>query len=54
LLLPNTECVASRVMVLPTGTAIGPDEVSGICRVIRLALSNPQKVNQQINPSRPA
>lgn len=48
MLLPKTEQVASRVIVLPTGTAVGPDEVSGVCRVIRLALSNPQKVNERL------
>jgi dTDP-4-amino-4,6-dideoxygalactose transaminase len=39
LLLPHTEEVARRVLVLPTGTAIGPEEIEGICDIIRTALA---------------
>lgn len=35
--LPNTEKVASEVVVLPTGTQIGPDEISLVCEIIRAA-----------------
>jgi len=35
--LPNTERLAEQVLVLPTGTAIVPDEISDICQIIRLA-----------------
>jgi dTDP-4-amino-4,6-dideoxygalactose transaminase len=40
LLLPETERVARRVLVLPTGTALGPDEIAAICRILRVALEN--------------
>lgn len=39
LLLPHTEEVAHRVIVLPTGTAIGPQEILGVCEIIRTALA---------------
>ena len=45
LLLPNTEKVASQVLVLPTGTAVSVDEITAICRIIRLAVANAQKIN---------
>lgn len=36
--LPATERVASRVLCLPTGTAVGAREVSAICDLIRLSV----------------
>ncbi len=42
LLLPRTEELCERVLVLPTGTAIGPQEIQGICRVIKTALAYPE------------
>jgi dTDP-4-amino-4,6-dideoxygalactose transaminase len=32
---PRSEALARRVLALPTGTAIGPEEISGICEIIR-------------------
>ena len=46
LLLPNTEKVASQVLVLPTGTAVSAEEVTAISRVIRLAIANASKINE--------
>ena len=40
LLLPETERVALKVVVLPTGNAISEAGVSGICQIIRLAVTN--------------
>jgi len=37
LLLPETERVAERVLLLPTGTAVGPDDIRIIARVVRAA-----------------
>ncbi len=39
-LLPVTEQVAARVMVLPTGTAVGADEIGMICGIVRHAVAN--------------
>lgn len=36
--LPVTERIVQRVVSLPTGTAVGPAEVSTICSILRLAL----------------
>lgn len=44
LLLPETERVARRVLVLPTGTAMTPESIQAVCQLIRLAL---QGVRQQ-------
>ncbi|MEO7299879.1 MAG: DegT/DnrJ/EryC1/StrS family aminotransferase [Verrucomicrobiota bacterium] len=35
LLLPQTEMVAARTIVLPNGTSVGPDEIKRICAIIR-------------------
>jgi len=40
LLLPQTERLANRVLSLPTGTAVGPDEIHTICEIIRFAMQN--------------
>jgi dTDP-4-amino-4,6-dideoxygalactose transaminase len=39
--LPRTERVATRVLALPTGTAVGPEEVKAICAIVRLAQAAP-------------
>jgi dTDP-4-amino-4,6-dideoxygalactose transaminase len=43
-LLPVTERVAARVMTLPTGMSISPDDVDAVCELIRLAVSNGAEV----------
>jgi len=40
LLLPETEKLVNEVLVLPTGQAIGPDDISVVCSIIRVALAN--------------
>jgi dTDP-4-amino-4,6-dideoxygalactose transaminase len=40
LLLPNTERVAGRIMLLPTGQAVTPAEIATICNIIRVSLEN--------------
>lgn len=44
LMLPETERLSERVLVLPTGTAIGEAEVSAICGVLRTALGDPSPI----------
>jgi len=48
LLLPITEEVAKRVMVLPTGSTIELQSIDTICRIIRLALENGQDVRKRL------
>jgi dTDP-4-amino-4,6-dideoxygalactose transaminase len=40
LLLPETERVAARVLVLPTGTAVTESEIGLLCEVLRVAIKN--------------
>ena len=40
--LPVTERVASRVLILPTGSAVAEEEVTTICQIMRLAIENPE------------
>jgi len=53
-LLPETERVALKVMVLPTGNAIGEEEISGICQVIRLVASNGRALRDLLSRRREA
>jgi dTDP-4-amino-4,6-dideoxygalactose transaminase len=38
MMLPNTRKVADRVVVLPTGTALAPEDAEMICRIIRVVV----------------
>lgn len=40
LVLPETERLAKRVLSLPTGTAVGRNEIQTICQIIRTAVVN--------------
>jgi dTDP-4-amino-4,6-dideoxygalactose transaminase len=48
LLLPETERVAARVMVLPTGLATEEADIQIICEIIRNALSIPAEVRRAL------
>jgi len=39
MLLPKTEALVERTLVLPTGTAVGEEDIDFICRFIRAAVS---------------
>jgi dTDP-4-amino-4,6-dideoxygalactose transaminase len=52
LLLPETEKLAQNVMTLPTGTAIGPDDINKICEIIRLVINNGREVKERLQVSR--
>ena len=43
-LLPETERIAPRIMVLPTGQAVSVEAVAQICDVIRTALESSSEV----------
>jgi dTDP-4-amino-4,6-dideoxygalactose transaminase len=49
LLLPNTERLAGQVLCLPTGTAVGPDDINKICQVIRLAIDNSNAIKERVS-----
>ncbi len=40
LVLRATDVVAQRVLLLPTGTAVGSSEIQDICRILRLAVGS--------------
>jgi dTDP-4-amino-4,6-dideoxygalactose transaminase len=48
LLLPETERMTQRTLLLPTGTAVGPEELRTICQIIRLATSNGQVISERL------
>ena len=48
LLLPETERLSRRVLALPTGTAVGPEDVERICRIITSALSSGELVREAL------
>jgi len=48
LLLPATEQVCRQVLVLPTGTAVGPQDVARVCAIIKTALSNAPAIRKRL------
>jgi dTDP-4-amino-4,6-dideoxygalactose transaminase len=44
-LLPETEAVAGRVLVLPTGTAVIPADIEKICAIIRSAPEHSSEIS---------
>ena len=50
LLLPDTEAVADRVLVLPTGSSISATEIQKVCAIIRSAISHADEVKQSLPP----
>ncbi len=51
LVLPETEKLCRRVMVLPTGTSVDEQAISRICEIIRTALSNAPAVRARLAES---
>jgi dTDP-4-amino-4,6-dideoxygalactose transaminase len=48
LLLPHTERLVTRVMSLPTGTAVGEPEIAQLGALIRFALANGPAITQRL------
>jgi dTDP-4-amino-4,6-dideoxygalactose transaminase len=51
LLLPATERVSRRVLVLPTGTAVSIDDIEEIIDIIRIVLAESSLVKSRLNKS---
>jgi dTDP-4-amino-4,6-dideoxygalactose transaminase len=49
LLLPQTERLATRVMSLPTGTAVSAEDVANICGIIRMAVSHGTELGERLH-----
>lgn len=47
-MLPVTEWLAERVLQLPTGTSVGPEQVSTMCQLIRLAVSQGEAISRRL------
>jgi dTDP-4-amino-4,6-dideoxyglucose len=45
--LPVTERLSEQVIALPTGPAVGREDVRRICDVVRLAVTHPRLVNER-------
>jgi len=48
LLLPETERLSQRILLLPTGTGVSPEAISRICEIIRLALQKGPEVRRHL------
>lgn len=46
--LSVTEALADRVLVLPTGTSVTPNDVSAICEIVRLAIQEGAALHAQL------
>jgi dTDP-4-amino-4,6-dideoxygalactose transaminase len=46
-LLPETERVARRVVVLPTGTSVSTDDIDRVCALIRFAAANHAEIAER-------
>ncbi|MBD2209699.1 aminotransferase class I/II-fold pyridoxal phosphate-dependent enzyme [Nostoc linckia FACHB-104] len=51
LLLPETEKLAERVIVLPTGTAIQETDIIKICEILKLAVYHSEQILNQLSPT---
>jgi dTDP-4-amino-4,6-dideoxygalactose transaminase len=49
LLLPNTNAVARRVLVLPTGTTVNEADISAICGIIRVCILQGQQITSELS-----
>ncbi len=46
--LPNTEAVAQRVLLLPTGSTIVPDDIRVVCGIVRTAVANGREISRRM------
>ncbi|HXY61969.1 MAG TPA: DegT/DnrJ/EryC1/StrS family aminotransferase [Nitrospirota bacterium] len=46
LLLPNTERLVKRVISLPTGMAVGPEEIGRVCEIIRFVIEHHKEITR--------
>lgn len=48
LLLPETENLGKRVLILPTGTTVGLNEISKICQIMRLVVKHGHEMRERL------
>jgi dTDP-4-amino-4,6-dideoxygalactose transaminase len=49
-LLPETEAIAERILVLPTGTGVMPADIEKICAIIRSAVEHKREIAAALFP----
>lgn len=49
LLLPNTNAVARRVLVLPTGTTVREEDIDAICGIIRMCVTHGRELTSALS-----
>ena len=49
LLLPETERLTAKVISLPNGTAVRPEDVARVCEIVRLALCHGSELSRRLN-----
>jgi dTDP-4-amino-4,6-dideoxygalactose transaminase len=49
--LPETERLAGRILVMPTGSAVSEQDIETICNILRLALVHADEVRQHVSLS---
>ena len=52
LMLPETEKLSERVVCLPTGTCIQPDDIEKICRIVRLVVENGPALSDMLSEAK--
>jgi dTDP-4-amino-4,6-dideoxygalactose transaminase len=50
LLLPQTEKLTTRVLSLPTGTAVSSQDIINICQIIRFIVDHSHEIKQKATP----
>jgi dTDP-4-amino-4,6-dideoxygalactose transaminase len=48
--LPHTERIAERILVLPTGAAVGEREIETVCDILRTAIANADTLRREAIP----
>jgi dTDP-4-amino-4,6-dideoxygalactose transaminase len=48
LMLPETEMLANRVISLPTGTAVGPEEINKIAQIMRTSITYGREIKERL------
>jgi dTDP-4-amino-4,6-dideoxygalactose transaminase len=48
-LIPNTKRLTSRVLVLPTGTSVSSQDITNICQIIRLVISQASEIQKRLH-----
>lgn len=49
-MLPETEKLTGKILCLPTGTAVGEDEIALICQILRFTLENKVEISEKLQP----